>query len=218
MRFPLLLVGIALVALSGLAILTLPPGQTIRMDLPVLGLVTPGAGGVLVLVWLVGAGGAAIATAFLTRHTADPQAPPPVPLSVRLTYRFQHQGDLAGLLRPPLREMAIGAVLVAGLLLATALGHISLPRALVLATFLIAAIVAAIHAIEATAQEPVELRSTWGGLGGGLGGWRLSRPAVLLLLALAMAGAAVAAAVPSPPVAPPAAKPPPIVAPSAEKP
>jgi len=216
MRFPLLLVGALLLACGGLSILALPPGQTIRMDLPILGMVAPRAGGVLFLLWAVTALAAATATAFILRHGTDPNAlaPPPVPLLARIAVRFQPQGDLAPLTRPPLRELAIGSAILAGLLLASALGHISLPRALVLAAFLIAAIVAAIHAMDASAREPVELRSNWGGLGGGLGGWRLSRPAVLLLLALALAGAAVAAALPPAP----AQKPPSPVAPSAEKP
>jgi hypothetical protein len=42
--------------------------------------------------------------------------------------------------------------------------------------------------------DRVEMESHWGGLGGGLGGWRISAVTILSLLALAFAGAAVVAA------------------------
>jgi hypothetical protein len=42
----------------------------------------------------------------------------------------------------------------------------------------------------------IEVESRWGGLGGGLGGWRLSREASLLLLALALIAGTVAAVQP----------------------
>ena len=37
--------------------------------------------------------------------------------------------------------------------------------------------------------KPVQVEGHWGGLGGGLGGWRVSQPAVLLILAMAFSGA-----------------------------
>jgi hypothetical protein len=42
--------------------------------------------------------------------------------------------------------------------------------------------------------DRVELESHWGGLGGGLGGWRVSAVTILSLLALVFAGAALVAA------------------------
>jgi hypothetical protein len=39
---------------------------------------------------------------------------------------------------------------------------------------------------------PIEIESNWGGLGGGLGGWRLSAAAALVLVTLAFAGGAFA--------------------------
>jgi len=92
-----------------------------------------------------------------------------------------------------------GAVLGACLILAlasSAFGQIGLPRALLLALFVAGTIVSVVELREAMLIEgPPEFRSNWGGLGGGLGGWELSRSAVLLLVALAFAAAALVAAV-----------------------
>lgn len=46
--------------------------------------------------------------------------------------------------------------------------------------------------------ESIELESKWGGLGGGLGGWRMSPAAGLLVLAIALAAAAAASIQPPP--------------------
>jgi hypothetical protein len=70
-------------------------------------------------------------------------------------------------------------------------GQISLPRALLLAAFAGIAILATTMLIELLRDEPLELESSWGGLGGSLGGWRLSPSAVLLIVA---AGFSIAAA------------------------
>lgn len=48
---------------------------------------------------------------------------------------------------------------------------------------------------EALHYSRPEMRSSWGGLGGGMGGWEISRSAVLLLIVLTFAGAAVIVAV-----------------------
>jgi uncharacterized integral membrane protein len=60
------------------------------------------------------------------------------------------------------------------------------------------AIIAAARAIELLGQgETIEMQSQWGGLGGVLGGWRLSPVTSLVLLALAFAGGAIGIAMPS---------------------
>lgn len=124
--------------------------------------------------------------------------------------RFRGTGDLVPFTQPPLREGALFALCLTVGLIAALFGHLTIPRALVLALFAAAAISLAIHAVAALETDPMELQSGWGGLGGGLGGWRVSRPTVLILLALAFAGVAVAAA-----VQPKAAERPAVVAPVA---
>jgi hypothetical protein len=60
------------------------------------------------------------------------------------------------------------------------------------------ALVAAARAIELIGQgETIEMQSQWGGLGGALGGWRLSPVTSLMLVALAFTGAAIGVAMPS---------------------
>ena len=108
--------------------------------------------------------------------------------------RFRGNRDLLAFMEPQLREAAIFVLCLVLGLVAAAFGHLTIPRALLMALFATAAIGIAIHAVTALETDPMELQSGWGGLGGGLGGWRLSRPTVLILLALAFAGAAVVSA------------------------
>jgi hypothetical protein len=86
------------------------------------------------------------------------------------------------------------AFLVGLLLVAAAFFHeLALSRIAVLIVLGPAALLAATRTIELLGRgDAVELQSRWGGLGGGLGGWRLSPAASLLLLTLFLAGAAVA--------------------------
>lgn len=98
--------------------------------------------------------------------------------------------------------LALFAALAA---LGVSLGQIGVVRALLLVAFCTAALIALFMTISALETEAVELRSSWGGLGGGLGGWRISRPLALLGCAGAFAIAAALAGVPGPAPAKPAA-------------
>lgn len=84
------------------------------------------------------------------------------------------------------------AGLVALLAASAALHDLILVRIL-LALFLgLGSLVTALRLIEVLrAGEAIEFHSRTGGLGGGLGGWRLSQPAGLLILTAILAGAAV---------------------------
>ncbi len=107
-------------------------------------------------------------------------------------------GLLEGLTRRHL-FFAVGAMFGVCLLLGllgVALGETSVPRAVLLAVFSVTTVVTLLMTIDALRFEPLELQSSWGGLGGGLGGWRLSRSAVLLLVSVAFAGAAVVVGIP----------------------
>jgi hypothetical protein len=76
-------------------------------------------------------------------------------------------------------------------------------RAIVLLALGAGAVVVSMAAIRRITEmdDPVGLESDWGGLGQGLGGWRLSASATLVLVALVFAGiaAGVATTAPSPP-------------------
>jgi hypothetical protein len=99
------------------------------------------------------------------------------------------------------KSLTLEAVLAASILAlsitAVALGYVSLPRAVPIAAFVVTAIVTALKAAKALDSEYFEFETSWGGLGGGLGGWRLSRVTVLVLIAIVFAGAAVATILPS---------------------
>jgi hypothetical protein len=85
----------------------------------------------------------------------------------------------------------IGLIIVL-LLASVLLGSTILVRTALVLTFAAAGIVAALRAITMVGVGiPIELRARYGGLGGGQGGWRLSRPASLLLIAAILLGAAV---------------------------
>lgn len=234
MRLPLMLLGILLLAAVGLLILWVPAGQTVTVDLPVFGAARPGVQVLLTVIWL--ATTVAVALVMIDgirfsrwfRVNPKPAAPQGTGFLGWLfgrqitsgfglfLQRFQENGDLHPLTVSPVRETGIAILLSLFAAIAVALGHLSLPRALVLVGLLTTAVAIAIRAVAALERDPVELRSSWGGLGGGLGGWRLSRSAVLLLLTLALIGAAATAALqPGKPDAPhdPASIPPAAVKP-----
>ena len=77
-------------------------------------------------------------------------------------------------------------------LAATGAGEMSFTHAALLIVAGSIALVAAAHAIRLLGQgETIELQSQWGGLGGGLGGWRITPVTSLVLLALAFGVSAV---------------------------
>jgi hypothetical protein len=90
----------------------------------------------------------------------------------------------------------IGSVAAIALLAASALlGDTLLVRVALALCFAAAALAVAYYAYtELRAGHAVETESRFGGLGGGLGGWRLSSAAGLLLLTALLAGAPVALA------------------------
>jgi hypothetical protein len=87
----------------------------------------------------------------------------------------------------------IGSIAIVILLVASALlGDTVLVRAGLALGFAGAALAAAYHTfIELRRGRPLETESRFGGLGGGLGGWRISSTASLLLLTVVLTGAAV---------------------------
>lgn len=195
MRFPLLMFGLVLLALSAALIAGMPAGQVLTVTLPLFRLSAAPAGQVVWLVWVMAAVGAPAAVVGFLLHTPwfRPQPTQPARRAAPLLDRLRPNGDLSFLLASPWREIVIFAALLLVSLLACLAGHLSVPRAVLLSAFATAAIGAAIHAVQALEAEPFEMQSHWGGLGGGMGGWRLSRAAVLILLALGFAGAAVGA-------------------------
>jgi hypothetical protein len=93
---------------------------------------------------------------------------------------------------PALICSLLGVTSLAALgLIGAASGEISFFQAIVVVAFGSAALTAATFAIERLAKgDTIEMQSHWGGLGGVLGGWRLSPTASLLLVALVFAGGA----------------------------
>jgi hypothetical protein len=83
-------------------------------------------------------------------------------------------------------------LLIVLLLTPVLLGSTILVRTALVLAFAAAGIVAALRAMALVrVGTPIELRARYGGLGGGQGGWRLSQPASLLLIAAILLGAAV---------------------------
>jgi hypothetical protein len=111
--------------------------------------------------------------------------------------------------RRPVRAMAISAA--AGAIAVAALRADDLPHAyaVLLAFFGLAALVAICNAAARLNEgDTLEFVTHWGGLGGGLGGWRLSPAAGLVVLAIVSASAAITVVLGRPaPVAAEAAKP-----------
>ncbi|MFO1081633.1 MAG: hypothetical protein U1E23_13520 [Reyranellaceae bacterium] len=79
----------------------------------------------------------------------------------------------------------------ATLMAVAATGSVSFVSATLILLFGSVALVAGANVVALIRSgETIELQSNWGGLGGGLGGWRLSRVTALLLLGLLFTGAA----------------------------
>jgi hypothetical protein len=88
-------------------------------------------------------------------------------------------------------EVAIGCLVVASLL-GAALGQLPFTHAALIILFGSVAFLAAGRVMASLERgETIELQGHWGGLGGALGGWRVSPTTGLVLLTLAFAGAAV---------------------------
>lgn len=89
---------------------------------------------------------------------------------------------------PPPAVIGLLIVLLASVLL----GSTILLRAALVLAFAAAGVIAALRAMTLVrVGTPIELRARYGGFGGGRGGWRLSQPASLLLIATVLLGAAV---------------------------
>jgi hypothetical protein len=101
-----------------------------------------------------------------------------------------------GLPRASLPAAQIGSVGATAVLAASALlGDTIVLRVALALCFASAALWVAYYAFtELRAGHPIETESRFGGLGGGLGGWRISSAAGLLLLTAVLTGAAVALA------------------------
>jgi len=113
---------------------------------------------------------------------------------------------------------AIAVVIAVGAMLAISFQKLSMPQAALLAPLALIAAGAGASAvlmlIDDQTDESIELNSHWGGLGGGLGGWSLSRPAALsLIMLLAVLAMLAIAATHAPPPAETAATAPPKTAP-----
>jgi hypothetical protein len=87
---------------------------------------------------------------------------------------------------------AVIGLLTVLLLASVLLGSTILLRAALVLAFAAAGVIAALRAMTLVrVGTPIELRARYGGFGGGRGGWRLSQPASLLLIATVLLGAAV---------------------------
>ncbi len=186
---PLLLIGLVLLVLVVGLLVSMPAGQSLTLLLPLFGKVQSPA---TALVWLL-CGVVAIAVICIAgdlfRYTrSGPRAPGALWERLSLSLPPPH------FLASPLREIFIATLLLVLALIAVLLQQIALPRAILLVVFATASITTFVRAMELLANEPLEIQGHWGGLGGGLGGWRLSRSVVMLLLALVAAGATIAAA------------------------
>jgi len=112
------------------------------------------------------------------------------PPSAAGLYFSSQQRSVATQLGPVLfLTIAASSVLLA---LAWGTGSIRPEVAALLLVFITATLLAASYALEALARgHAIEVTSHWGGLGGGLGGWRLSSPAVAILIGLAFLAATI---------------------------
>lgn len=92
---------------------------------------------------------------------------------------------------PPWTIVAVVCLAIIGLVGAFA-RQIDFVQAMLIVLLGSAALVAMVQAIDRLQRgESIELQSHWGGLGGALGGWRLSPVTSLLVLALVLAGGAI---------------------------
>ena len=179
-----LLLGIVGLIILLVAALWLPPAlapvipDTHYKDVPI-------GWAMAALVVLAGLCGAGIGFDW-ARHTAPPRA----------NGNNGHQGDT--------QRLALGAGVVLGVLvlLSALLGQISFARAALVIVFSVLAVVTGRLALERASDNTIGVESHWGGLGGGLGGWRISPVIVRSVLALGFAGAAVSAVFEPPKPAP----------------
>jgi hypothetical protein len=190
---PAPIAGLLLTIFAAAAIATAPAGQTLRLAFPLLRDDASSAGAVLWLIAGVAAfGGGALGWALRAVVPAEPptvrppgSAPPdPFAAARRAAARRRVQLE-AGIVIVSLVVALVGALF----------SQTSMPRALLSGLFAGVAIVASLELRDALSVGVPEFRSGWGGLGGGLGGWEISRQAVLLIIILAFSGAALVAAV-----------------------
>jgi len=196
--------GLVLLLIAGGTIATAPTSQMLRLAFPLLRSPESPAWAVLcVLAGLATFGGAALGWGVRALAVSPPAGPatgtaPPDPWDPAVI----RAAERARWLREALSVLGPCLVLA---LAASAFGRIGIPRASLIGLFTAGTILAIVEWREAMHDGLPEFRSNWGGLGGGLGGWELSRSAVLLVVALAFAGAALVAAVgpfPAPPAGP----------------
>jgi hypothetical protein len=103
----------------------------------------------------------------------------------------------------PLGVVAL-AVLGAGLLWAVKLNQLTPVKAALIAPLAVVTLVLAFETIaEVRRNDGLSFENNWGGVGGGLGGWRLSTAAVLTVLLLLFTSATIGVALYDPKAAPP---------------
>ncbi len=176
------------VALAVLALILAGPGARVgaQLPLPGYGVIGLGPAGLLAAGLLVGGViGAVLFGAASPRSGGSLEGPPPPP-------------------GPALSARGLGAISASVILAlitlcdsavrANALEPLSAGLVLVFGALALVAFVAAVDLVQR--GQGVEFESRWGGLGGGLGGWRLSPVAVLIAIGLLFAIAAAAAARP----------------------
>ena len=88
-------------------------------------------------------------------------------------------------------KIAAGCIIALFILGALILHPTGLATAILATVFAACSVVTLSRGLEAVKTEEVAVHTSWGGLGGGLGGWRLSQSATMFLLAAIFAGAAV---------------------------
>jgi len=102
-------------------------------------------------------------------------------------------------------DLLIGVNVVALVALGVWNNLIDPVRGVLLAILAIGGAASLLRAVRALPSDPIQVESNWGGLGGGIGGWRVSGPLAPLVIGLACVGAAVAivAGLPPPRAEPP---------------
>jgi hypothetical protein len=99
-------------------------------------------------------------------------------------------------------DTMLGGAAIALTVWAVAAGLVVPLSGILLAIFAATGAIAIQRAVRGMQRDPIRIEAHWGGLGGGLGGWRLSEPLVLLLVGVVCVGAAgliVAQSAPQPP-------------------
>jgi hypothetical protein len=128
----------------------------------------------------------------------------------RLVVPFPHaDGEPEIVEENPAPELGLIAASVVAILIVSAfMGSTLLLRLLLLLSLGAAAIMVAMQLVSAIGQnQPIELRNRGGGLGGSIGGWRISAPFGLIIVLLILVGAMVGIAQVDRPAAPPTAVP-----------